>query len=152
LALTPASHSLTSAVPVTSVGMASGTADLQRDLGGSIMQAIMGTMLTFGYAASLQKTIGDSPDASQVSGTTESALLQSFTGAEKVAAQFPQYQSQIVDAATSSFLSGSNLAYLSAVVAVVFGAVLVAVRFPGKAGEETLSLQYEKQDGEVASS
>src|SRR3954453_23471053 len=37
---TPASHSLTSSVPVRRAGMASGTADLQRDLGGAIMQSI----------------------------------------------------------------------------------------------------------------
>jgi DHA2 family multidrug resistance protein-like MFS transporter len=37
---TPASHSLTGSVPVTRAGMASGTADLQRDLGGAIMQSI----------------------------------------------------------------------------------------------------------------
>nr|WP_243687026.1 hypothetical protein [Methanobacterium formicicum] len=34
LAGTPASHSLTGSVPVKRVGMASGTADLQRDFGG----------------------------------------------------------------------------------------------------------------------
>jgi hypothetical protein len=33
---TPASHSLTGSVPVSRAGMASGTADLQRDLGGAI--------------------------------------------------------------------------------------------------------------------
>jgi DHA2 family multidrug resistance protein-like MFS transporter len=37
---TPASHSLTGSVPVRRAGMASGTADLQRDLGGAIMQSI----------------------------------------------------------------------------------------------------------------
>ena len=42
LAGTPASHSLTGSVPVQRAGMASGTADLQRDLGGAIMQSIMG--------------------------------------------------------------------------------------------------------------
>ena len=50
LAGTPASHSLTGSVPVRRVGMASGTADLQRDLGGAIMQSIMGVFLTAGYA------------------------------------------------------------------------------------------------------
>jgi hypothetical protein len=35
---TPASHSLTGSVPVQRAGMASGTADLQRDLGGAIMR------------------------------------------------------------------------------------------------------------------
>ncbi|HEY5262516.1 MAG TPA: MFS transporter, partial [Solirubrobacteraceae bacterium] len=48
---TPASHSLTSSVPVHRAGMASGTADLQRDLGGAIMQSIMGALMTAGYAA-----------------------------------------------------------------------------------------------------
>ena len=45
LAGTPASHSLTGSVPVTRAGMASGTADLQRDLGGAIMQSISGLSL-----------------------------------------------------------------------------------------------------------
>ena len=53
LAGTPASHSLTGSVPVTRVGMASGTADLQRDLGGAIMQSIFGALLAAGYAASV---------------------------------------------------------------------------------------------------
>ena len=51
LAGTPASRSLTGSVPVTRAGMASGTADLQRDLGGAIMQSIFGALLTAGYAA-----------------------------------------------------------------------------------------------------
>ena len=47
---TPASHSLTGSVPVKRAGMASGTADLQRDLGGAVMQSIFGALLTAGYA------------------------------------------------------------------------------------------------------
>ena len=50
---TPASHSLTGSVPVRRAGMASGTADLQRDLGGAIMQSILGAVLTAGYAAAI---------------------------------------------------------------------------------------------------
>jgi hypothetical protein len=41
-------------VPVKRVGMASGTADLQRDLGGAIMQSIFGALLTAGYAAAAE--------------------------------------------------------------------------------------------------
>lgn len=149
LALTPASHSLTGSVPVSHVGMASGTADLQRDLGGSILQAIMGTVLTLGYAASLAASISSSPDAEKVSSTTQAALLQSFTGAEKVAEQYPQYQQQIVSAATESFLAGSNWAFASALIAVLLGVVLVATRFPGKAGEAALAAEYQKQDASV---
>ena len=35
--------------------MASGTADLQRDLGGAIMQSIFGALLTAGYAAAARR-------------------------------------------------------------------------------------------------
>src|SRR5262249_31000197 len=61
LAGTPASHSLTGAVPVKRAGMASGTADLQRDLGGAIMQSIFGALLTAGYSASISKQIAAAP-------------------------------------------------------------------------------------------
>ena len=57
---TPASHSLTGSVPVERAGMASGTADLQRDLGGAIMQSIMGALLTAGYAAAAGAAIAGS--------------------------------------------------------------------------------------------
>ena len=52
---TPASHSLTGSVPVKRAGMASATADLQRDLGGAIMQSILGALLTAGYAAAFSQ-------------------------------------------------------------------------------------------------
>ena len=59
---TPASHSLTGSVPVRRAGMASGTADLQRDLGGAIMQSILGALLTAGYATAFAKAIAASPN------------------------------------------------------------------------------------------
>ena len=70
---TPASHSLTGSVPVSRAGMASGTADLQRDLGGAIMQSIFGALLTAGYAAAMAprsratRTATRSPPASSSS-------------------------------------------------------------------------------------
>src|SRR6266576_4166512 len=57
---TPASHSLTGSVPVRRVGMASGTADLQRDLGGAIMQSIFGALLAAGYASAAGTLIASS--------------------------------------------------------------------------------------------
>ena len=63
LAGTPASRSLTGSVPVRRAGMASGTADLQRDLGGAIMQSILGALLTAGYATQLRQQIAASPNA-----------------------------------------------------------------------------------------
>ncbi len=71
---TPASRSLTGSVPVKRAGMASGTADLQRDLGGALMQSILGALLTAGYAQRRQRpdrerrrTARRSPTASRAS-------------------------------------------------------------------------------------
>ncbi len=92
---TPASHSLTGSVPVRRAGMASGTADLQRDLGGAIMQSIFGALLTAGYAAAAAAAIASAPNSSQISDSVQGELTKSFSSAEAVATQYPQYATQI---------------------------------------------------------
>lgn len=57
---TPASHALTASVPVHRAGMASATADLQRDLGGAVMQSILGVLLTLGYAGAMASAVAAS--------------------------------------------------------------------------------------------
>src|SRR5262249_20464644 len=86
---TPASRSLTGSVPVKRAGMASGTADLQRDLGGAILQSIFGALLTAGYAASFANSISESPHASQVSEQVQNELTKSFSSAALPAQQHP---------------------------------------------------------------
>ena len=108
---TPASHSLTGSVPVRRAGMASGTADLQRDLGGAIMQSILGALLTAGYAAAVGAAIAADPNKQQITDSTQAQLTKSFAGAEEVAQQYPQYASQITAAAKQSFLDGADWAY-----------------------------------------
>jgi len=148
LILTPASRALTGSVPVTRVGMASGTTDLQRDLGGSIMQALLGSLLTAGYATAMAKLVAASPDSAQVTDETESVLQKSFASAESLASNYPDYASAIEQAARESFLSGANWAYAAAAFAVLLGAVLVAVRYPGKTGEQKLLDEYATADAE----
>lgn len=151
-ALTPAANSLTASVPVDAVGMASGTADLQRDLGGAIMQAIMGTALIIGYASSLSAAIGASAQTTEITNETQSALLQSFTSATQVAERYPEYKQQIVDAAAKSFLDGSNWAFAAAVIAVGIGGLLVIMRFPRHADELALAAGYRNVDASATRS
>lgn len=146
LVLTPASRALTSSVPVTRVGMASGTTDLQRDLGGSIMQAILGSVLTAGYAFSMATQIGNSSEASKVTAETEATLQLSYSSAQKLGEQYPQYSQAITSAARESFLSGGNWAYATAAAAIALGAVLVSFAYPGKTKEAALLQEYEKAD------
>jgi hypothetical protein len=143
---TPASHSLTGSVPVTRVGMASGTSDLQRDLGGAIMQSIMGALLTAGYAAAAAAAIGSSPNASKVTTSVQSELTKSFDGAEAVAKQYPQYSTGIISAAKQSFLHGDQWAYASGAIAVALGAILVFFCFPKFEKEKSLLADYHRID------
>ena len=143
---TPASHSLTGSVPVQRAGMASGTADLQRDLGGAIMQSIFGALLAAGYAASFTAAIAASPNAQKVSDSVEAQLTKSFAGAEAIAQQYPKYADQITAAAKASFLSGDQWAYVAGIVAVALGAALVFFAFPRKEDERRLLAEYQRQD------
>ena len=144
---TPASHSLTGSVPVTRAGMASGTADLQRDLGGAIMQSIFGALLTAGYAAAAGAAIAASDKS--VTDSTQAQLTKSFAGAEDVAAQHPQYADAIISGAKTAFLQGDQWAYTAGLVAVIGGAVLVFFMFPKRDEEQRLLAAYHDEDSGV---
>jgi MFS transporter, DHA2 family, multidrug resistance protein len=146
LAGTPASHSLTGSVPVTRAGMASGTADLQRDLGGAIMQSILGALLAAGYASSISSAIASAPNQKQVTDTVQSELTKSFASAEATAQQYPQYAKQITAAAKEAFLAGDQWAYTAGIVAILLGAALVYFMFPKKDEETRLLREYQEQD------
>ena len=143
---TPASRSLTGSVPVTRAGMASGTADLQRDLGGAIMQSIFGALLTAGYAAAFATALADAPPNPDLTTSVQNQLTMSFAGAEEVAKQYPQYSTQIIAAAKESFLAGDQWAYLAGIIAVLLGATLVFFKFPHHDEERRLLEEYHEED------
>jgi hypothetical protein len=120
--------------------MASGTGDLQRDLGGAIMQSIMGAILGFGYTAAITNALANAPASvkSQITGPIHDALTKSFGSAVDLAAKYPEYQSAIVKAAQQSFLAGANWAYLTGIIAMVLGAALVWFFFPTREREQAL--------------
>ena len=144
LAGTPASHSLTGSVPVTRAGMASGTADLQRDLGGAIMQSAFGALLTAGYAASVSAQIAASDQS--ITDSTQAQLTKSFDGAEAVAQQHPQYADAIIAGAKQAFLDGDDWAYTAGVVSILLGATLVYFMFPRHDEEKRLLARYHAED------
>jgi DHA2 family multidrug resistance protein-like MFS transporter len=143
---TPASHSLTGSVPVQRAGMASGTADLQRDLGGAILQSIFGALLTAGYAAAMAAAITASPDGQQATTAVRNELTKSFSSAADSAERYPQYTTEIVDAAKSSFLAGADWAYTAGIVAILLGAVIVFFLFPKRDDEQRLLAAYHAED------
>ena len=144
LAGTPASHSLTGSVPVKRVGMASGTADLQRDLGGAIMQSIFGALLTAGYAAAAG---GDRAHRQGRHDSVENTLTKSFSSAADTAKQYPAHAEQIIAGAKTAFLKGDEWAYTAGIIAVVVAAALVFFKFPRHGDEQRLLAEYTDEAG-----
>jgi EmrB/QacA subfamily drug resistance transporter len=141
---TPASHSLTGSVPVRRAGMASATADLQRDLGGAVMQSILGALLTAGYASAASAAVAAS--SHQVTQNVENELTRSFSSAATTAERYPKYAEQIVAGAKQSFLHGGDWAYTAGIIAVILGATLVFLRFPKRDEERRLLARYHEED------
>jgi len=142
---TPASHSLTGSVPVTRVGMASGTADLQRDLGGAIMQSIFGALLTAGYAAAAGSLVSSS--GKDITASTQAELTKSFSSAADTASRYPtSVQDKIIAGAKTAFLQGDQWAYSAGIIAVLLGGVLVFFCFPKMERERQLLAEYHSED------
>lgn len=148
IAGTPASNSLTTSVPLEREGMASGTADLQRDLGGAIMTSIFGVLLTAGYSRAFSKLISGLPTVQQeqISSDVIATLLKSFSSAADIAQAHPQYQTQIIEAAKISFLNGTDWAHVAGIIAILIGAAIIYFKFPKKEEEKDLHLEYRQED------
>jgi MFS transporter, DHA2 family, multidrug resistance protein len=126
--------------------MASGTADLQRDLGGAVMQSIFGALLTAGYVSTAAAQIAASPNAAQITDSVQAQLTKSFASAQAIAERYPQYSAQIIEGAKSSFLSGADWAYTAGIIAIVVGAAIVFFLFPKRDQELHLLATYHAED------
>ncbi|HMQ27096.1 MAG TPA: hypothetical protein PKA98_13990, partial [Acidimicrobiales bacterium] len=122
--------------------------DLQRGPGGAIMQSIRGALLTAGYAAAVASAIAGAPadEQAKITDGVQTQLQSSFSSAEAVAAQHPQYASQITAAAKTSFVDGQDWAFAAGVVFVLLGAALVWFLFPRRDRERELLEQYHRED------
>ena len=105
--------------------MASGTADLQRDLGGAIMQSIMGALLTAGFATAVSKAIASAPQQGAghrpASKIADQVILERRIRGPPVSALRERDHRRGTDRRSSQ---GANWAYLAGVIAIALGAAL----------------------------
>ncbi len=155
IAAAPASRAIMSSVPQQDLGMGSATNDLQRDLGGAIMQSVMGTLLVVRYSRDIAAAFSAAPadEQSQLSDQAITLMTQSFTGAEEAAQSLPsQYSASLVEAARQAFTDGANVAYAAALLAVVAGLVVIVTLYPRKDREIEILAKYAEEDKPVAAS
>jgi len=138
LAATPASHALMSSVPPSRTGMGSAFLDLTRDLGGAVIQALMGVVLAGVYAANLHKAFAALPSdqAAALSQQAANQIVSSYEGAVDVAASFPQAQAaEIVTAASKAFTEGKSAAIGLGFALTAVALIVVWTLYPRKDAE-----------------
>ncbi len=149
LAGAPASRSIMSAVPVRRAGMGSATTDLQRDLGGAVMQSILGALLALRYSRYFTDAFAHLPaqERARLGEDTAALIKSSFGSAAEVAKLHPGADAEkIMAGAERAFTAGSDMAIGAALAAVVLGLTLVLVFFPGKRREDEMEAEYARLD------
>jgi len=153
LAGPPATRSIMASVPGRRAGMGSATTDLQRDLGGAVMQSVLGALLTLRYSHYFAEAFTEVPAARMQALGDEAAasIADSFGGAAEVARNLPQADAaKLMDAAREAFTQGSHVAIATAVAVAVAGLVLVLVAFPRKDREVQTEAAYAAEDARPA--
>ena len=125
LAMTPATSSITSALPAAQQGVASAMNDLSREVGGAVGIAVLGSIMTAVYRNNL--SLPGLPSAF-VEQARDSIAIAAHAGG------------QVASSANSAFLDGMHVAFYAAAGAAVFAAIAVTILLHGKgttAGERT---------------
>ena len=78
--------------------------------------------------------------------SVQSQLEMSYASAETIAAEYPQYATQITAAAKESFLAGDQYAYIAGIIAILIGAVLVFFKYPKRDAEGKLEATFHAED------
>ena len=140
-ASTAAMRSLSLSLPISKAGMSSGSADLTKDLGGAVFQALLGTLLAVAYSDYFTKAFSTLPpaEASQLGSRAAQEIGSSYQGAEAVAATLPGADAtQLIAAAQQAYTDGKMLAIGVAVGSVLLGLALVWWKYPKVAEERRL--------------
>ena len=119
--------------------MGSASADLTKDLGGAVFQAILGALLTIAYAKYFVRAFAKLPaaQAQKLGQTAATEISSSFAGARHVAATLPGADAdQLVAAARDAFTQGKTLAIAFALLAALVGVALVLWKYPHHQAEQ----------------
>jgi EmrB/QacA subfamily drug resistance transporter len=121
LTMTPLTTLIMSAVPLGKAGVGSAMNDTTRELGGALGVAILGSLVTSAYTASIGNAV------SGLSGADQALAGSGLVGAYQVAGRLGGAGRALVDAANHAFVDGLGVAALTG-AAVVFVASFAAWR------------------------
>ncbi|HUQ39231.1 MAG TPA: MFS transporter [Acidimicrobiales bacterium] len=129
LTMSPMTASIMASVPMNKAGIGSAINDTTRELGGALGVAVLGSLVTSRYVHLLKPAVMSLPaDAA-------SATQRSLAGALGVARNLPATQAHdLVMAARSSFVSGIQLAAVTAAIVAMAASAIVLRLLPPSLG------------------
>jgi MFS family permease len=148
-ASTAAMRSLSMSLPVSKAGMSSGSADLTKDLGGAVFQALLGTLLAIAYSRYFVNTFAELPKSTTetLSPDTLGQISSSFEEAELVADTLPATSAaQLITAAQQAFTDGKDVAIAVAFISVAIGLALVWFKYPRRNEEIKLFTEVHQSE------
>jgi len=130
LAMAPATDSIMGSLPRAKAGVGSAVNDTTRMVGGALGVAVLGSLLSAGYHA----TIGDSAAIAKLPPAAAAAAHDSLGGAVHVAARLGSVGGQsLLDDATRAFVHAMSQAVLAGAAVALVGALVALIWLPATA-------------------
>src|SRR5262245_9307280 len=128
LAGSPATTAIVASLPREKQGIASAINDVSRELGGALGIAVLGSVLNTAYRSGVEQHTSALP--APLADTARQSLGRAQAIGHRLGA------ADLVAQANTAFVHGLSLALLAGAVALIGGAVFVALRAPGRAESE----------------
>lgn len=126
LTMTPATNMLMSSIPRNRAGMGSAMNDTTRELGGALGIAVLGAILSSGYADKISSVVSRLPAEAQ------EIASNSLAGALGVAEQLGPAKEAVAMAAKTAWMDGLSGAMLVAAGIVAVAAIITSIWLPHK--------------------
>jgi EmrB/QacA subfamily drug resistance transporter len=128
--MSPATNSIMGSVPVDEAGVGSAMNDTNRQIGGALGVAILGTLLNSAYAASIDKIVWPAPLPAQALTTIRGGIQGAQIVAATVQKQSPTLAQFIVNQANQAFTASMAHTLLIAAIIMAVAAVVVLIILP----------------------
>jgi EmrB/QacA subfamily drug resistance transporter len=125
----PATESIMGSLSTDKAGVGSAVNDTTRELGGTLGVAVLGSVFTSIYVA----TLGDGPVVSSLPDAARTATEDSVAGAGAIAAGLGDAAPAFLAEVNHAFLAGLSTACLVAAGVAAFGAVVAGIYLPARA-------------------
>jgi hypothetical protein len=136
-------------LPISKAGMSSASADLTKDLGGAVFQAVLGSFLAIAYAVAMGRAL--SSESIGLSSAQVAQTESSFEDAQAVVSSLSGTSaSDLLTTAQDAFTAGKDLSVGVALVCVFVGLALVLIKYPKVEKEREIFGEIQSQNAQPA--